>query len=80
MKDTKKLKIWNHQSVLQGNLLTLFCCRTRFLSETSNVYKMLVAKPERKRPLHRQSYRWKDNNNPLSARLYRWVMLTIIAF
>jgi hypothetical protein len=41
---------------------------------------MLVAKPERKRPLHRQSYRWKDNNNPLRVRLYRWVMLTIIAF
>lgn len=65
MKDTKKLKIWNHKSVLQGNLLTLFCCQIRFLSETTDVYKILVAKPERKRPLHRQSCRWKDNNNPL---------------
>jgi hypothetical protein len=31
------------------------------MRETRNAYRILVGKPERKRPLERPRYRWVDN-------------------
>jgi hypothetical protein len=39
------------------------------MGEKRNVYRLLVGKPEGKRPLGRLRHRWIDNNGPLRDRI-----------
>jgi hypothetical protein len=38
------------------------------MGEVKNVYKILVGKPEGRRPLQRLRYRWEDNTGIISQK------------
>jgi hypothetical protein len=60
--DWRKLHIEEHHDMYSSpNIIRMIKSRRMRWAETRNAYRMLVGKPEGKRPLGRPRRRWVDN-------------------